>query len=150
MAAPEIWGPRLWRFLHGLADLSDRQDIYPLWNSFIKYTAVVIPCQKCQKHMSEYWRQHRFLPTGWEFLRGEQVRTEIREKIHTFHNAVNLRLGKDCLPMEPLSPSLDRGKVVSELQTIFDSLREEWGGAHIEWKRIGALLLTLVKMGSNI
>jgi hypothetical protein len=148
MVAPEVWGPRLWRLLHGLADLSDRRDVYPLWNTFLKYTSIVIPCQKCQRHMHEYWTVHRFLPKGWERLTGVQVRAEIRESLHTFHNSVNERLGKPSLALVPLADQ-DRGKITQEVQALFEGLRDEWGGAHIEWKRTGALLLRLVSAGSQ-
>lgn len=149
MASPEMWGPRMWRLLHGLADLSDRRDIYPLWNTFLKYTAIVLPCQKCQHHMADYWRIHRFLPKGWDRLTGTHVRTEIRAKLHAFHNDVNARLGKPCPPLAPLG-TLDRVALGQEIQSLFDSLREEWVAAHLEWKRTGALLVSLVKSGPQI
>ena len=148
MVAPEIWGPRLWRLLHGLADLSDRRDIYPLWNTFLKYTAIVIPCQKCQRHMTEYWSTSPFLPKGWDRLTGPQVRADIRQKLHAFHNDVNGRLGKPCPPLDP-APDQNRGCQMQELQSLFEGLRDEWGAAHIEWKRSGALLLSLIKAGSQ-
>lgn len=145
--APETWGPRVWRLLHGLADLSDRRDIYPLWNTFLKYTAIVMPCQKCQHHMVDYWRQHRFLPKGWEAMGSSQVRAEIRAKLHAFHNDVNARLGKACPPLAPLDAALDRTAIAKDIQGLFESLREEWGAAHLEWKRTGALLISLIKSG---
>jgi hypothetical protein len=146
MASPELWGPRLWRLLHGLADLSNRRDIYPLWNTFLRWTAAVIPCQKCQKHMGEYWSRTAFLPKGWDRMLGEQVRAEIRAKLNAFHNNVNERLGKPVVPLAPIT-DMDRLKVYKEMQELFDGLKEEWSAAHIEWKRTGALLLQLVKGG---
>jgi hypothetical protein len=146
MASPEIWGPRLWRLLHGLADVSDRRDIYALWNIFLKYTTVVIPCQKCQKHMAEYWAQHIFLPKGWHAYTGIQVREDIRAKLNAFHNNVNVRLGKPVVSLKPVSV-WNRSAWINELQEIFEELRNEWGAAHLEWKRTGALLLQLVKGG---
>ena len=148
MSAPEHWGPRLWRFLHGLADVSDRRDIYPLWNSFLRQTAGVIPCQKCQKHMSEYWSGRVFLPKQWNGYTGEQVRQDIRSKMNAFHNAVNTRLEKPQVPLGPLG-DVNRVELLHELQALFQGLREEWSSAHIEWKRTGALLLQLVKGGPN-
>jgi hypothetical protein len=96
--------------------------------------------------MNEYWMQHRFLPKGWERMSGVQVREDIRSKIHAFHNAVNGRLGKPCLSLHPLE-ELDRVAVIHEIQQIFENLREEWGAAHLEWKRTGALLISLAKSG---
>ena len=144
--APETWGPRLWRLFHGLADVSDRRDIYPLWSTFLKYTAIVLPCQKCQTHMADYWSHHTFLPKGWNAMTGPQVRESIRAKLHAFHNAVNTRLGKPEYALAPVAVS-DRGAWIREVQELFDGLKAEWGGAHLEWKRTGTLLLQLVKGG---
>ncbi len=157
MASPEVWGARLWRILHGLADLSDRRDIFPLWNTFLKYTAHVIPCQKCQHHMQEYWSHRQFLPKGWNQLTGEQTREVIRQLLYAFHNDVNRRLGK---PVHPPLPALaagaianaaawDRQATLRDVQRLFDELREEWSAAHLEWKRSGALLISLVAGGSQ-
>jgi hypothetical protein len=96
--------------------------------------------------MAEYWMQHRFLPKGWEYLSGAQVREDIRSKIHAFHNAVNARLEKPCPPLQPVGEP-DRHGLARDLQHIFEGLREEWGGAHLEWKRTGALLISLAKSG---
>ena len=145
-ATPELWGPRLWRLFHGLADVSDRRDIFPLWNTFVRLTATVIPCQKCQRHMQEYWSQHAFLPKGWAALSGPQVREIIRRKLNEFHNDVNVRLGKPVHLLAPLGP-IDRTAKIREVQELFDGLRNEWTSAHMDWKRTGALLLQLVKGG---
>lgn len=79
-------------------------------------------------------------------MKGEQVRQDIRAKLNEFHNAVNTRLGKPCKSLQPLS-SFDRAEHIRELQHIFEELKDEWGAAHLEWKRTGALLLSLVKSG---
>ena len=147
MSSPELWGPRLWRLLHILADMSDRRDIYPLWNTFLKWTAAILPCQKCQKHMSDYWHRVSFLTKGWDRLSGEQVRAEIRGKLHTFHNVVNESLGKPHHPLPPIQT--DRHAMGREAQELWEGLREEWSSAHLEWKRSGTLLLQLVKSGST-
>lgn len=80
-------------------------------------------------------------------MSSSQVRAEIRAKLHAFHNDVNARLGKACPPLAPLDAVLDRTAVTKEMQGLFDCLREEWGGAHLEWKRTGALLVSLIKSG---
>ncbi len=90
--------------------------------------------------------QHRFLPKGWERMSGDQVREDIRTKIHVFHNAVNTRLEKPCPSLQPLAEP-DRHELAREIQQIFESLRDEWGGAHLEWKRTGAMLISLAKSG---
>jgi hypothetical protein len=130
--------------MHLLADVSDRTDIFPLWNSFLKWTAAVIPCQKCQKHMGEYWTQHVFMPKGWNQLTAAQTRAVIRQKVSDFHNAVNVRLGKPVVPLTPLpEKGVNREAICLELRDLFRGLKNEWSAAHIEWKRTTALLLQL-------
>lgn len=147
MASPEVWGARLWRILHGLADLSDRRDVYPLWNTFLRWTAQVLPCQKCQQHMQDYWSRTTFMPKGWNQLSGPQTREEIRRRLHAFHNAVNRRLGKAEWPALGPVATGERQALLRDVNRLFDELREEWSGAHIEWKRTGNLLLSLVAGG---
>ncbi len=147
MTAPEIWGPRLWRLLHTLADLSDRRDVYPLWNSFLRATISNIPCQRCQQHMAEYWQRNRFLPKGWEYMRGEDVRQDIRSKLHAFHNNVNARLGKPQPPLGSLG-TLDRPALYNQLREDYDFLKSTWPTIHMEWKQTALLLVNLVHGGS--
>lgn len=147
MAAPELWGPRLWNLLHTLADLSDRIDVYPLWNSFLKATTTNIPCQKCQVHMAEYWRTHTFLPKGWQFMTAEQVRQDIRQKIHAFHNAVNERLGKPSVPLATLGP-INRFKLYQIVRTEFEFLKATWPSIRMEWKQATTLLISIVQSGT--
>lgn len=146
MTSPEIWGPRLWSLLHTLADLSDRKDIYPLWNSFLRATTANIPCQKCQIHMAEYWRTHTFLPKGWGSMSGIMVRQDIRQKLHAFHNSVNDRVGKPRYPLSSIG-TLDRSALYARVREDFDFLKTTWSSIHMEWKQSATLLISLVQGG---
>ena len=136
--------------MHLMADISDRRDVLLLWNTFLKLTAIAIPCQKCQKHMHEYWSQVRFIPRDWEKLSAEQTRTVIRSRIHEFHNAVSARLGKPTpalAPLAPLAAALDRAAICSQIRAIFESLKAEWQAVHVDWKRSTTVLIQLLCCG---
>ncbi len=138
---PEQWGPILWTLLHQMADRSCRTDIYPLWNTFLRVTAITIPCQKCQKHMSDYWTKHAFLPKGWVHLQGQDVCAQIRTKISNFHNAVNEQLGKPVLTVE------QRYATNIQIEETYRQLTQLWtdaGIAFLEWRRVTRLLLQLI------
>lgn len=154
MAAPEVWGPHVWRLLHLLADVSDRRDIFPLWNTFIKHTALTIPCQKCQIHMKEYLTRTTFMPKGWDQMSAVQTRDAIRLRIHTFHNAVNERLGKPQHPELPADPTQHRTEILLEITAVFETVKSVWGRvayisgpAFLEWKRCAQRLIQIVHAG---
>jgi hypothetical protein len=44
------WGPRIWRILHSLAEISDRRDCALAWHSTLRATAEMIPCIACRVH----------------------------------------------------------------------------------------------------
>lgn len=166
--SPDVWGPNLWRLLHTLADVSDRRDIFPLWNTFIKATCRMLPCDRCRKHMDTYWNTTNFMPRSWISMSGSQVRETIRQKLWMFHNAVNERLGKSLHPpLSTLRPIPDTTLVgnepspeITEFRTIRDHyLREVHelaeslpgvpnSGTFIEWRRSLHLLLHLLRSGS--
>jgi hypothetical protein len=133
--------------MHLMADISDRRDVFLLWNTFLKLCAIAIPCQKCQKHMAEYWSTVRFVPRKWEHMTAEETRNVIRLRIHEFHNAVNDRLGKPSPALAPLAESLDRGAICREIRGIFEGLKAEWQAVHIDWKRHTAVLIQLLCCG---
>jgi len=142
----EVWGPLVWRLLHCLADMSDRNDIYMIWNNVLRTTAVMMPCEMCRMHMIEYWAHVRFLPKQWHDIKGDIVRTQIREKIHAFHNAVNARLGK---PLPSLEAPRERSLCRTEAQECFKRLCELWMGkeALMEWKMAIQSLMNMVFAG---
>jgi hypothetical protein len=143
----EVWGPLVWRLFHRIADISDRNDIYLLWNSVLRATTNTLPCELCRHHMSEYWAHVRFIPKNWNMLEGSIVRQQVREKLHGFHNAVNQRLGKPVYPLEALPT--DRNQIKQEIQAVFDRLCELWSGmtGMVEWKRTVSMLIQMVFSG---
>ena len=147
-ADKEYWGPRVWLLLHRMADASNRRDVLLLWNSVLKATNAVIPCELCRKHMSEYWIQHPLVTKNWSMLTGEQTRKRIREALSRFHNAVNGRLGKPAIDLGTPSP-----QALAEANRLYAELVQLWSSrltdvsVVAEWRRATSLLLGLLAGG---
>jgi hypothetical protein len=153
VSAREVWGPLVWKLFHRLADISDRRDIYLLWNTWLRKTHQILPCDLCRKHMREYWIHHSFVPKSWASMTGEKVRTTIRDRLHLFHNDVNERLGKPVHPLHTEIP-LDRNAVLSECRDLVKQIRVEWsdlsGPLVAEWYHAVQMLILLLEGGSQI
>jgi hypothetical protein len=165
-ANPSVWGPTLWRLLHTLADVSDRRDIFPLWNTFLKATCRMLPCERCQKHMNAYWATTTFMPRTWNTMSGSQVREHIRQKLWVFHNAVNERLEKpahaalpNIRPVPSLTPVgaepdpvvteflMIRNHYLAQVQELATLLPIPSSAAATEWRRSLHLLLQILRGG---
>jgi hypothetical protein len=66
MAEPAIWGPSMWRLLHGLAEKLGKQVTFILiqdeqraWLHFLRSVENVIPCKRCKQHYREWTQNHR-------------------------------------------------------------------------------------------
>lgn len=152
--ARTVWGPKLWRCFHLLAASSDRNDVGLLWASVMRATSEVLPCAACRTHITQYLRTHVFMKVTKIHLRkGEEIRVQIIKELHTFHNAVNARLGK---PQPTLEEAMTlytgpREKLVAEARTLYEELKVLWGVQssirYREWIKVMSLLLVLVEAG---
>jgi hypothetical protein len=151
-AAPETWGPSLWRVFHCLADASTRQDVVLLWGSLIRLTYDALPCQKCREHMRAYWAAHTIVPKGWNHMDAAAIQTHFRQKMSDFHNDVNVRLGKPVVPLE-LTP-LSCGEAMRIVTEEWGHLRRMWDvlapsiPAYFEWRSTMTRLIQLAACGS--
>lgn len=58
------WGPRIWRVLHTLAELSvGRTDTTAGWRTVIRTTSAMLPCAMCRNHFGAAMRSVR-VPSG--------------------------------------------------------------------------------------
>jgi len=115
VATKEWWGPRIWKILHSLAELSDRVDCMFLWKGVLRHTADILPCEACRTHF------HQRVPmfhASVSFTR-EVVRERIREFLWSAHQDVNGRNAKPGIPKE----SLEAEYGVREGYTREDSIR---------------------------
>jgi hypothetical protein len=151
----EIWGPLVWGIMHKIADVSDRSDVLLLWNTVLKNTAKVLPCEQCQRHMSDYLMNTSFVPKNWSLMTGPQIRSHTRHFLHRFHNSVNGRLKK---PMHELPdiPNTPRTQQIREISQLFESITDKWRSrvtntaAIKEWRKSVSLMIALVSSGSTI
>lgn len=87
------WGPRIWRLLHSLAEISDRSDCGPLWRIVVHATAEVLPCAVCKKHFQEAIRRMHF-PAG------QSMQARMRHSLWAAHAAVGGALPEADLTLE--------------------------------------------------
>ena len=151
-AAPEVWGPHLWRLFHALADASTRRDVVLLWGQVIRLTCNALPCAKCRDHMQAYWSAFNIVPKGWDRMDAGAIQTHFRQKMADFHNAVNERLGKPVIPLvlTPL-PCHEAMKIVSEewayLRGMWDVLAPSIP-AYFEWRSTMTRLIQMAACGT--
>jgi hypothetical protein len=123
LARKEEWGPLLWAFLHGTAE---RQIIHYkvelIWRRAIAGLSFVIPCIECRGHYTTYLAANPCTPPRDPAACKQYMRTWL----HTFHNAVNVRLEKPTFPMESLEATYsgtNLGLIDAQLREIMSQYR---------------------------
>ena len=91
------WGPRVWRILHSLAEISDRTDCGPAWAVVLRETANMLPCTVCRAHFHEHIR-------GLHLSVGRAPREELRRWLWNVHRETG-----GALPFEDLSGEYGQG-----------------------------------------
>jgi hypothetical protein len=128
MDAPQVaqWGPRMWRFLHSMAEKVGRivdvrsqvqrnNEEKRLWLVLVQGLQKSMPCPLCRQHFREYVMRNGF---GVIFnSTGETRRSELRKWLWTLHNHV--RTGKS----QPIDVRLD--DVPSLYGTYTNEMRAE-------------------------
>lgn len=154
------WGPRLWRLLHLLAEVSDRRDMVMLWNNALRLTASTMPCETCRTHLGAYMKTHVFVRfPRTHLVTGEMVRVRARSELFALHNEVNGRLGKRLASNDDLAIySLPRGEALAEIGLLLEEIKTAWapfvhksifGPAFSDWKKHFHLMLALAHGGPN-
>lgn len=66
MSEPAVWGPSMWRMLHGLAEKLGKQttmiliqDEQRAWSHFLRSVENVIPCKRCKQHYRDWSLKNR-------------------------------------------------------------------------------------------
>jgi hypothetical protein len=111
------WGPRIWRILHCLAEISDRRDCGGGWRIVLQETANMLPCDMCRAHFQETIRVLRIPgPTAIQ-----TPRDAVRHMLWANHAS---RGG--ALPETELSAEYgyggDRGAIVTEVRRLVDEV----------------------------
>ena len=95
---PEIWGPPIWNFYHGLV-ANINEESYSKYGyemfSFIKQMSAFLPCPECSQHATEFLSK----------VRQNHINTkkDLIKIIYLFHNSVNVRKNKPVFDFNNLN-----------------------------------------------
>ncbi len=91
------WGPITWILFHSLAEriieesfLSNREKIFGVITGIIQN----LPCPECRYHATNYFKKIN--------INNYKTKDEFKLMLYNFHNAVNLRLGKETYSVSAL------------------------------------------------
>lgn len=121
MVTPAVWGPTLWTMLHGIGYMTRHaptintmvtQDQLRETTWLCTHLITIIPCAECRRHLITYMRE-RPLPTSL---------SEFGQWIWTFHEAVNVRLGKP--PGPPYTAELGYTNVLAAWDSYKTSIKD--------------------------
>ena len=161
-SSKQYWGPRIWKMFHLLSEVSDRIDISLLWNNWIKQTVLIMPCEKCRKHLEQYLRTNPCIKHHNPLsMNGSQTKVYIRNELMQLHNAVNARLGKQVCTYEEYvhiyMKDCTRESILHEVHTLMGELEQAFAPleyikanmhAYNCWKRTYTKLVSLLVVGS--
>lgn len=82
-ATKQWWGPRIWRILHCIAEVSDRSDCGLAWRAVLRSTAEILPCDVCRHHMQSSTAALRLVQPR----SGADMRILIRHFLWSLHQA---------------------------------------------------------------
>jgi hypothetical protein len=113
------WGPRIWRIVHCLAEISDRTDCGPGWRVVLQETVQMLPCDMCREHFGVAVRGlHLPLPMPGST---RTPREAVRRMLWQTHSATG-----GVLPEEELAAVYgyggDRGAVVAEVRRLLNEV----------------------------
>lgn len=106
------WGPRIWRILHCLAEVSDRTDCAAGWRVVLQETAAMLPCDVCREHFTMAVRGLRMPGPG-----GGAPRLALRRMLWSTHRGVGGELPESELTAF-YGYGGDRGAVVAEVRRL--------------------------------
>jgi hypothetical protein len=95
MPPPSVWGPPLWKVLHGIGAsrkhtiLRNDCERESLW--LIRHLDDILPCKECTEHFLTF-KQANPIPKSYATL---------GEWICKLHNSVNTKLEKELVPFSP-------------------------------------------------
>lgn len=112
---PAVWGPSLWKILHGLAEYGAGVVSLADWRSLLVALRTSLPCPDCTNHYTRWYQRHS-LP---------RIET-VREWLLNLHNDVNRRKRVGIWSTAQLSAhysALDPVAEKQQMRTALDLLR---------------------------
>lgn len=121
------WGPRIWRILHCLAEISDRRDCGPGWRVVLLLTAQMLPCDVCRGHFTVAGR-------GVRIVTGVAPRAVLRHMLWATH-ASSREGGSLDFPESELSAVYsyggDRAAVIAEVRRLVTEVCSTFRSANV-------------------
>lgn len=108
------WGPILWTILHGLAERAGSAAI-PMdevreWPKLIQATGLMLPCDKCRAHFTEFSKTHPITAgvghsalTQFSNVPYSQIKTSVKTWFWELHNEINQDNNKPVFAYEDLT-----------------------------------------------
>jgi len=122
----EVWGPILWKLLHGLAEKTKQvvMDLYRaeeklFWMNLLKYTEKILPCAICKEHYNDWLKRNNI--NTIKTLDAPRLSIWIRNFFWELHNEVNSQNKKESFLFESLSTTykdVDFYRNIRDLEAI--------------------------------
>ena len=157
-SSKEWWGPRIWKILHSLAELSDRSDCTFRWKHVLRLTADVLPCEACRTHFQQRIPLYHASAT----LPRDTVRERIREFLWSAHQAVNGTHAKTGIQLADVAPAygvkegLNREQILQMAVSLVEEVVARFAADNvldrfrsnipIQWKREVMMLIHTLSM----
>lgn len=117
MPPPSVWGPPLWKVLHGVetvakvSSLQKDSDREGLW--LLSHLEYIIPCKECIGHLVQFRKNNPILKSY----------PTIGEWVCALHNSVNEKLGKESIPWSLCTTSTVKEDWRAYVDSIKDSIQ---------------------------
>jgi hypothetical protein len=124
----EAWGPRYWRILHTMAELSGQftntimsNDEADAWVILLKSQAFVMPCKICKTHYLEWFNSNKV--DKLRKLNGNERKDYIRKWLWECHKRVNIMNEKETPELDTLPELYPRQSIEKEVREIIAMLQ---------------------------
>lgn len=121
MSEPAVWGPSMWRMLHGLAEKLGKhttmiliQDEERAWLHFLRSVENVIPCKRCKQHFRDWTLKNR--------IDGATGRLAARAWLWGLHDEVNAERKVQGPPLNEMEAIYGGRDVTRDVEECFGHL----------------------------
>ena len=134
------WGPILWNILHGLAEKAGQAslpaDEVREWQTFLKATGEVLPCDECRKHYHQY--THANPLTQFANVPYTSLKTSVKTWLWQLHADIRTEYGHPVLPYDDLTAtygSVDIQDLFWRLEPVIKTTIVIKGMGYMKWTK---------------
>lgn len=138
----EIWGPILWKVLHGLAEKSNNKilDMYNTeeklaWINLVKYTEKILPCPTCREHYKDWLSRNNV--NLLKSLNRDQQSIWIRNFFWSLHEEINNWNKKEGISFDLISTLYSNINIrsnIKEFESIIKIVFQHNGVSILAWQ----------------